>query len=108
QGRGRRCAAAHQCPRPAADRSGFAGSGNKVRWFGAWRTGVAGTREATPLQALAAATSAPAEHFQIADRGWIRPGMGADLLLVKGNPRTDVLATRSITGVWKRGVRVPR
>jgi imidazolonepropionase-like amidohydrolase len=34
----------------------------------------------------------------ITDRGWIRPGMRADLLLVKGDPTTDILATRNITG----------
>jgi cytosine/adenosine deaminase-related metal-dependent hydrolase len=33
----------------------------------------------TPLQALAAATSAPARAFRLADRGRIRPGLRADL-----------------------------
>jgi imidazolonepropionase-like amidohydrolase len=62
----------------------------------------------TPAQALAAATSLPAKSFHISDRGFIRPGMRADLVLVEGNPTQDILATRSIVDVWKRGVRVQR
>jgi imidazolonepropionase-like amidohydrolase len=62
----------------------------------------------TPIQALAAATSAPAHCFHLDDRGWIRPGLRADLLLVEGDPTTDILATRNIVAVWKRGVRVKR
>ncbi|MCL5745368.1 MAG: amidohydrolase family protein [Acidobacteria bacterium] len=62
----------------------------------------------TPLQALAAATSAPAHAFHLNDRGLIRPGMRADLLLVEGDPTRDILATRNIVAVWKKGVRVPR
>lgn len=61
----------------------------------------------TPLQALVAATSAPARAFRLSDRGWIRPGLRADLLLVDGDPGRDILATRNIVGVWKRGVRRP-
>ena len=62
----------------------------------------------TPLQALAAATSEPARAFRLSDRGWIRPGMRADLMLVHGDPTNDILATRNIIAVWKRGVRVSR
>ncbi len=62
----------------------------------------------TPLQALAAATSAPAACFHLADRGWIRPGMRADMVLVDGDPTSDIQATRNIVAVWKRGVRVQR
>jgi imidazolonepropionase-like amidohydrolase len=60
----------------------------------------------TPVQALTAATSAPTKAFHLTDRGWIRPGLRADLLLVEGNPTQDILATRHIVAVWKRGVRV--
>ena len=60
----------------------------------------------TPTQALAAATSAPAAAFRLADRGLIRPGMRADLTLVGGDPTTDIRDTRNVVGVWKRGVRV--
>ena len=62
----------------------------------------------TPVQALAAATSVPARAFRFADRGRIEPRMRADLLLVKGNPATDILATRNIIAVWKKGVRIKR
>lgn len=62
----------------------------------------------TPAEALAAATSAPARAFRLADRGRIAPGMRADLLLVNGDPTRDVTATRAIAGVWKGGVPVDR
>ena len=62
----------------------------------------------TPTEALTAATSAPARAFRFTDRGWIRPGMRADLLLVEGDPTRDILATRNIVAVWKRGVRITR
>lgn len=62
----------------------------------------------TPVQALAAATSAPARVFHLTDRGLIRPGMRADLLLVEGDPTKDILATRNIVAVWKSGVKVHR
>lgn len=62
----------------------------------------------TPVQALAAATSAPARAFRIADRGRIAKGLRADLLLVQGDPTQDVTATRDIAGIWKGGVAVDR
>jgi imidazolonepropionase-like amidohydrolase len=62
----------------------------------------------TPLQALAAATSVPARYFHLSDRGSIRPGLRADLVLVDGDPTTDILATRNIVAVWKGGMRVQR
>lgn len=62
----------------------------------------------TPLQALAAATSAPARAFHLDDRGRIRRGLRADLVLVAGDPTQDILATRNIVAIWKRGVRVGR
>jgi len=59
-------------------------------------------------QALTAATSAPALAFGITDRGRIAPGLRADLLLVDGDPTTDIKATRRIVAVWKRGSRADR
>lgn len=62
----------------------------------------------TPVEALSAATSVPADAFRIADRGRIRPGLRADLLLVEGDPTSDIDATRRIVGVWKSGVALDR
>ncbi|MDB4876676.1 MAG: putative hydrolase [Gemmatimonadetes bacterium] len=62
----------------------------------------------TPTQALAAATSAPAKAFRLADRGRIAKGLRADLVLVNGDPTTDITATRDIDGIWKGGVRADR
>jgi len=62
----------------------------------------------TPVEALAAATSRTADTFGLADRGRIAAGKRADLLLVDGDPTTDIAATRRIAGVWKRGVRLDR
>jgi imidazolonepropionase-like amidohydrolase len=62
----------------------------------------------TPLEALAAATSIQADVFGLQDRGRIAPGLRADLLLVEGDPGSDILATRHIRGVWKRGKPVNR
>ena len=62
----------------------------------------------TPTEALAAATSAPARAFRLADRGRIAPGLRADLLLVDGDPTRDITATRGIAGVWKGGVPIDR
>ena len=62
----------------------------------------------TPLQALAAATSAPASAFGLTDRGRIAPGLRADLVLVEGDPTVDITATRRIVAVWKRGVALDR
>jgi imidazolonepropionase-like amidohydrolase len=57
---------------------------------------------------LAAATSLPAHLFGLADRGRIAAGARADLLLVVGDPTSDITATRSIEGVWKAGKEVTR
>lgn len=62
----------------------------------------------SPLDALAAATSLPADTFGLKDRGRISAGMRADLLLVKGNPAADITSTRNIIGVWIEGERLDR
>jgi imidazolonepropionase-like amidohydrolase len=59
----------------------------------------------TPTAALVAATSAPAKAFRLTDRGRIKSGMRADLLLVAGDPSKQIRATKNIVAVWKRGVR---
>lgn len=60
----------------------------------------------TPVEALVSATSIPARVFGLADRGAVRPGLRADLLLVSGDPTVDIGAVRSVTGVWLGGDRV--
>jgi imidazolonepropionase-like amidohydrolase len=59
-------------------------------------------------EALAAATSVPARHFGLTDRGRIAPGLRADLVLVHGDPTRDITATGNVVEVWRRGVRQPR
>lgn len=62
----------------------------------------------TPVEALASATSVPADCFGLADRGRVTRGRYADLVLVEGDPTTDIRATRAIVAVWRHGVTVPR
>ena len=62
----------------------------------------------TPVEALTAATAAPAQAFHIPDRGRIAPGLRADLLLVNGHPDEDIKATRNIEEVYKAGVKLDR
>ncbi|MGO8999765.1 MAG: amidohydrolase family protein [Polyangiaceae bacterium] len=62
----------------------------------------------TPTDALVGATSAAAARFHLDDRGRIAPGMRADMVLVTGDPTSDVRATRAIDAVWKGGVRFDR
>lgn len=62
----------------------------------------------TPTQALTAATAAPAQAFNLTDRGRLHPGLLADLLLVDGDPTVVITATRAITGIWRAGTRFDR
>lgn len=62
----------------------------------------------TPIAALASATSATARALRLSDRGRIRTGMRADLLLVDGDPSKEIRTTRNIVSIWKQGVRVQR
>lgn len=56
------------------------------------------------VDALRAATALPARHFALPDRGMITPGMRADLVLVAGDPVSDIRATRLIQQVWCTGI----
>jgi imidazolonepropionase-like amidohydrolase len=60
----------------------------------------------TPSEALRAATSVPARRFNLTDRGRTAPGYCADLLLVEGDPLTDISDTLNILAVWHRGVQL--
>ena len=56
-----------------------------------------------PIEALRTATSVPARRFGLTDRGRIVPGARADLLLVDGDPITNINCTLSIIGIWRSG-----
>ncbi|MEC0245120.1 amidohydrolase family protein [Paenibacillus chitinolyticus] len=58
----------------------------------------------TPIEALQSATSKPARRFGLNDRGQIAVGALADLVLVDGDPTTNISDTLSIQGVWSKGV----
>lgn len=62
----------------------------------------------SPAQALAAATADPARAFGFADRGRVAPGQRADLVLVSGDPLTDITATRAIEQIWRGGIACDR
>ena len=60
----------------------------------------------TPIEALKSATSVPARRFGLVDRGRVREGARADLLLVDGDPTTNISDTLNIKAVWRRGARL--
>src|ERR1700686_4866680 len=62
----------------------------------------------SPAQALAAATAEPARVFGLADRGRVAAGQRADLVLVSGDPLTDITATRAIERIWRAGTACDR
>src|SRR5262249_40263240 len=62
----------------------------------------------SPSEILAAATASSAEAFRMMDRGRLVAGRRADMLLVRGDPTSDLLAVRDIIRIWKAGVEVDR
>ena len=62
----------------------------------------------SPVEALRSATSTAASAYRLTDRGVIAPGYIADLLLVDGDPTTDLTDLRNIISVWTRGFAVSR
>ena len=62
----------------------------------------------SPQAALRSATSVPANIFGLEDRGLIRQGMMADLVLVEGDPTRDIKHTRQIVEVWRAGRKIDR
>lgn len=62
----------------------------------------------SPTEALVAATSTPARIFGLKDRGRLAEDLRSDLVLVKGDPTTDITATRDILRIWKTGHEVQR
>ena len=58
----------------------------------------------SPVAAIAAATSLPAKHFGLSDRGAVRPGLRADLVLIAGDPLADITDSRRVERVWCAGI----
>ncbi|KAK1596811.1 amidohydrolase [Colletotrichum navitas] len=58
------------------------------------------------LDVLRSATCVAAKAFRLSDRGIIRGGLRADLVLVEGNPLEDINATRNIRRIWIQGEEV--
>ena len=56
------------------------------------------------VDALSSATSRPALAFGLGDRGQIKAGMKADLVLVNGKPDQNIKDTRKLAVIWKAGV----
>ncbi|MCU0355993.1 MAG: amidohydrolase family protein [Cyclobacteriaceae bacterium] len=57
----------------------------------------------TPYQALRTGTVNVARYLKLDDSGVIRTGAVADLVLVNGNPLTDITQTQNISGVMLNG-----
>jgi imidazolonepropionase-like amidohydrolase len=60
----------------------------------------------SPTEALRAATALPAHRFGLTDRGRIRAGLRADLVLVDGDACVNIDDTLSIRAVWREGTRL--
>ncbi|MEO9198175.1 MAG: amidohydrolase family protein [Antricoccus sp.] len=56
-----------------------------------------------PVEALQAATSTAARVFGLHDRGVIEVGRLADLVLIAGDPLTEIKQTQLIEQVWVGG-----
>ena len=61
----------------------------------------------TPIQAFSSATRIPAQAFGLEDRGCLKPGCRADMVLIRGNPLQQSDTTDhtigSVLSVWKNG-----
>jgi imidazolonepropionase-like amidohydrolase len=57
----------------------------------------------TPYQALLTGTANVARYLNLANAGTIKPGTIADLVLINGNPLTDITNTKKVDGVMVQG-----
>ena len=62
----------------------------------------------TPMQAIEAGTSRPAERLGLSDVGTLVAGKSADFVILGANPLEDIRNTRSIEAVYLRGDAVGR
>lgn len=60
----------------------------------------------TALEALVSATSKVADRFRLLDRGRVKEGLQADLLLVTGRPDESIDAISNVKAVWRNGDRL--
>ena len=62
----------------------------------------------SPMQALIASTSNAAKHLGMENRGSIKLGKSADLIVLSNNPLDDIRNTRNIERVILGGIEVDR
>jgi imidazolonepropionase-like amidohydrolase len=60
----------------------------------------------SPLEVLQTSTINPAKVFKLKDKGVIRVGVSADMVLVNGDILKDLSRIHNIEGVWKKGLRI--
>jgi imidazolonepropionase-like amidohydrolase len=60
----------------------------------------------TPMQAITNATSNSAALLKLDDRGVLASGKLADLVVLDGDPTTDISNTKKVHAVWHRGKQV--
>ncbi|MCJ1305307.1 hypothetical protein MMC08_008121 [Hypocenomyce scalaris] len=60
--------------------------------------------QVSAIDVLRGATSLPAKHFGLTDRGRIAAGMRADMVLLGGDPLANISKTREVLKVWIGGV----
>jgi imidazolonepropionase-like amidohydrolase len=62
----------------------------------------------TPMQALVAATSKPAQRLGLSELGTLAVGKSADFIVLDANPLDNIRNTRTISQVYLRGVEIDR
>ena len=58
------------------------------------------------IDVMKSATSLPAVHFNLKNKGFIKAGYRADLILVDGNPLENITDIANFKRVWKQGKEV--
>lgn len=56
------------------------------------------------IDVLKGATSLPADIFNLTQKGYIRKGYKADLLLIDGNPIENISDISNLNRIWKNGI----
>ncbi len=60
----------------------------------------------SPLEALKTATVNPAKAYKLKDKGEIKVGTSADLVLVNGDLLSDINKLNNVASVWKKGIKI--